>query len=85
MDRRTFLKAVVAVPLAATCAVTASKAWPIGIVIGRSVVDGELRPAYAGDVIVGVWDGAKIVTKGHTMALMRHEGVARLVPVFVKF
>lgn len=68
MDRRSFLKAVVAVPMGALAlrpVVSCQRAWWPGMIVGQFPLGtGPLRPALCGDFIVGVWDGTRIVRAG---------------------
>lgn len=65
MTRRAFLVAVGAAPVAgAVWASWGRQGWRAGTVIGRCVRTGAIRPAWAGDIIFGVWDGRRIVRSG---------------------
>lgn len=73
MDRRSFLKAVavaVAPVAGALWGALGRQGWPVGAIIGQCVRTGELRRAWAGDVIVGVWDGRRIVRRGPVSVLV---------------
>ena len=67
MNRREFLAAMAVAPAVAARAGMGARStpWAIGTIIGEFPQGaGNYHPAYAGDVLVGVWDGRQIVRHG---------------------
>lgn len=81
MDRRTFLKMAVAVPLAAVGVRQARAQWPPPAWSVVSVRDGKYVPACQGMAmsdIAGVWDGHRVVTHGPCLVRGGREGDYRV-------